>query len=274
MREARFRDVTLDYLPHLAADSARFRAAIVLTDPTDGVPTCPDWDADDLLWHLTEVQWFWGTIADQRLGSPEPAEAQKPDRPADRSALLGLFDESTALLQRALRETAPEVEVWTWSDDHSIGFVRRRQAHEALIHRLDAELTADSRTVMDPTLCADGVDEALRVMYGGEPGWGTFTADPARAVRVEVAGSGRAWVATLGRFTGTSPDGDTTYEDEPDMRIDADDDHRRQVAATVTGSAEDLDCWLWRRPLVGKLTRSGDPETLAAFDQTIAAGIS
>ena len=53
-----------------------------------------------------------------------------------------------------------------------MGFVRRRQAHEALIHRIDAELTAGRRTPVDPLLGADGVDEALRVMYGGVPGVG------------------------------------------------------------------------------------------------------
>jgi uncharacterized protein (TIGR03083 family) len=264
--------VTLDYLPHLAADSARFRAAILLTEPTDRVPTCPDWAADDLLWHLAEVQWFWGTIADQRLQDPEASEGQKPERPASREGLLAFFDESTELLQRALRETAPEVEVWTWANDHSIGFIRRRQAHEALIHRLDAELTAGERTPLDPELAEDGVDEVLRVMYGGEPDWGTFTADPARTVSVEVAGSGRAWVATLGRFTGTSPDGETTYEDEPDMRI-APDDGGGQAGAAFSGSAADLDCWLWNRPLVGDIARDGDADTLAAFEQTIASGI-
>ena len=52
---------------------------------------------------------------------------------------------------------------------------RRRQAHEALIHRLDAELTAGAVSGLDPALAADGVQECLAVMYGGSPAWGTFT---------------------------------------------------------------------------------------------------
>jgi len=50
-------------------------------------------------------------------------------------------------------------------DTRNLGFVRRRQAHEVLIHRLDAELTAGvDASAMDPRLSADGVDELLRVM--------------------------------------------------------------------------------------------------------------
>ena len=44
-----------------------------------------------------------------------------------------------------------------WADDKTVGYIRRRQAHEALIHRLDAELTAGAVTPLDPDLAADGV---------------------------------------------------------------------------------------------------------------------
>ncbi|WP_238993563.1 hypothetical protein [Nocardioides caldifontis] len=61
-----------------------------------------------------------------------------------------------------------------WAEDRTVGYIRRRQAHEALIHRLDAELTAGTVTALDPTLASDGVDEALDVMFGGCPPWGSF----------------------------------------------------------------------------------------------------
>ncbi len=48
-----------------------------------------------------------------------------------------------------------------WADDKTAGYIARRQAHEALVHRLDAELTVGDRTPLDPRLAADGVDEAL-----------------------------------------------------------------------------------------------------------------
>lgn len=35
------------------------------------VPTCPDWGFDDLVWHMCEVQHFWGSIVEDRLDDPE-----------------------------------------------------------------------------------------------------------------------------------------------------------------------------------------------------------
>ena len=58
---------TPEYVSHLARDSARYLEVLRQTAPGTRVPTCPDWDADDLLWHLAEVQWFWGTIVSREL---------------------------------------------------------------------------------------------------------------------------------------------------------------------------------------------------------------
>ena len=115
-----------------------------------------------------------------------------------------------------LAATPPDTPAWTWSEDQTVGFIRRRQAHEALIHRVDAELTAGRRTPMDPGLSADGVDEALRVMYGGAPPWGSFTPTGAGTLRLRASDTGDTWLVTTGRFTGTDP-GDGTSYDEPDI---------------------------------------------------------
>lgn len=264
--------MTLDHLAHLRADSARF-AAVLRDAPADGpVPSCPDWCADDLLWHLAEVQWFWGTVVRDAVRDPE--DLQQPDRPGDRARLLAFFDEATTQLQSALAQVHPSEPRWTWHDtDRTAGFIRRRQAHEALIHRVDAELTADvARAPMDPALCTDGVDEALRVMFGGAPAWGRVEVDHGATLLVRTADTGRSWAVTLGRFSGTSPESGTTYTDEP-LVVTADADEGTSTAAAVTGAAADLDCWLWGRPTIGQLDRSGDEKVLAGFQELLAAGI-
>ncbi len=271
------RSPALDYLDHLARDSARFVEALRQTNPETRVPSCPDWDADDLLWHLAEVQWFWGAIAGRGLTRGEDVEAlDNGGRPSDREGLLAYFASATADLHGALSASTPETPAWTWSDEQSIGFIRRRQAHEALIHRLDAELTAGDRTAMDPDLATDGVDELLHVMYGGTQPWGRFTPDPTQTVAVHTTDTDRSWLVTLGQFTGTGPDG-TTY-DEPDLAVassdDAASDTREPPAATLRGVAADLDCWLWHRPPLGEVERGGDPSVLSRFDETIAPGIN
>ena len=110
-------DPSLDYLAHLATESERFAAAIAAADPAVRVPTCPDWDADDLLWHLAEVQWFWGTIVRDRLQDPAAAEDAKPERPATTEALTAWFAEVSRDLGLHLADAPPETEVWTWADD-------------------------------------------------------------------------------------------------------------------------------------------------------------
>ncbi len=260
----------LDYIAYLARESARFAEAIREARPGAAVPSCPDWNVDDLLWHLGEVQWFWGTVVRENA-TREQAEPRKPPRPDDRSALEAFFDRVSRDLLEILAARAPESPAWTWSDDQTVGFIRRRQAHEALIHRVDAELAAGRRTALDPRLGADGVDEALRVMYGALPAWGTFTPGGPEAVRLRATDTGDSWLVALGRFTGTDPDG-TSY-DEPDIHA-ADTDSGAAAAAEVSGAAADLDCWLWHRPPITPVERSGDRQVLSQFEAAIAPGIS
>ena len=262
--------MTPDYLSHLREESARF-AGVLRDAPDDAeVPSCPGWRADDLLWHLGEVQWFWATVVREAVTDPE--SLVHPPRPYNRSGLLAFFDDASRKLQQALAAVGPGEHRWTWSEDKTAGFIRRRQAHEALIHRVDAELTADvERAAMDSGLASDGVDEALRVMFGGCPPWGHIAPDPDATLRIQARDTGVSWLVTLGRFTGTGPDG-TTYDD-PDIVV-ADEDDGSATAATVEGAAADLDCWLWSRPTAAALHRSGEESVHARFQEILDQGIT
>ena len=260
----------LDYVAHLASESARFAEVITQAAPDAPVPSCPGWNADDLLWHLSEVQWFWGMVVRENLDHQQ-AEELKPQRPPARPELLAFYERASRSLIDALAAAEPDSPAWTWSRDKTVGFIRRRQAHEALIHRVDAELAAGSRSPLDSWLSADGVDEALRVIYGGVPEWGTFTPVSDQAVRLRAPDTDDTWLVTLGRFTGTDPGG-TSY-DEPDIKP-ADHDPGTEASAEVTGSAADLDCWLWHRSPVQPVERTGDQHALDQFDAAIAPGVS
>ncbi len=260
----------LDFLDHLELESARFAEAINGAPPETPVPSCPDWNADDLLWHLAEVQWFWGTVVRERA-TGDQAEALKPPRPSDRAALAAFFDRASRELADVLAATPPDTPAWTWSEDQTVGFIRRRQAHEALIHRVDAELAAGIRTPLDRDLSADGVDEALRIMYGNLPPWGSFTPDDAGTLRLRASDTGDTWLAAVGRFTGTDP-GDGTRHDEPDIHT-ADGDQGGPAAAEIQATSADLDCWLWHRPTFAPVTSLGNQEVLSRFQAVIAPGI-
>jgi uncharacterized protein (TIGR03083 family) len=261
----------VDYLAHLAQESARFAEVIAQVPPDARVPSCPDWSAGDLLWHLGEVQWFWGTIVREGL-TGEQAEQRKPPRPAGWAGLLAFYRRASGDLSEVLAAVPATARAWTWAQDHTVGFIRRRQAHEALIHRVDAELAAGGRSPMDPQLSADGADEVLRIMYGGDvPDWGAFIPGSGTELRVHATDTGDWWLVSLGRFTGTDP-GDQARYDQPAIQVTS--ALGAETAATICGSAADLDCWLWRRPPLIPVERSGDPDVLSAFDSMIASGIT
>jgi uncharacterized protein (TIGR03083 family) len=256
----------VDYIEHLVRESARFADAVTQAAPQTAVPSCPEWTADDLLWHLGQVQYFWGTVVldDTDGGS---AEQRTPERPDGRAALQDFYRQASERLAGCLTGADPAAHAWTWSADQTIGFIQRRQAHEALIHRVDAELTAGQRTPLDPRLAADGIDEGLRVMYGGCPPWGTITAEPGRTLRIRATDAGDTWLVTLARFTGTDPEHGKSY-DEADIHIAAS-DPGTDAAAEISGTAGDLDCWLWNRAPLGPVTRSGDQAVLDGFGAVI-----
>ncbi|HEX5916676.1 MAG TPA: maleylpyruvate isomerase N-terminal domain-containing protein [Nocardioides sp.] len=260
-----------DYLEHLRAESARFRAVLTDCDPTSRVPACPDWDAADLLWHLATVQRWWAEVLEARPARPEEVE---PPRPESYDDLLRTYDEWSAALTAALGGADPQEEAWNWSDDHTVGFILRRQAHEALVHRVDAEQAAGEASVLDARLATDGVHECLDVMYGGMPPWGSW--EPGEGlVRVDVTDTGESFWLRFGIFSGTDPDSGTTYADEEDFHVvPAPDDTDVEPDLVVDGPAAALDLWLWNRSDDADISVAGDRGVLERFTAVVESPIN
>jgi uncharacterized protein (TIGR03083 family) len=261
----------LDYLRHLTDESARFRTALRTATPGAGVPTCPDWDAADLVWHLTEVQSFWTRIVQQRCSAPEQLTGDDPVRPDRYDDLLDLAEQWTKQLAKVLKKTPPETPLWTWAEDQTAGFVLRRQAHEALIHRVDAECTVGDRTPLDPLLATDGVDEALRIMFAGAPVGAELTVDELATVRLGTTDTGASWLVTLAQFAGGD---DQAGPQQGPTLVVAPEDNGLPSAASISATAGDLDCWLWGRPPTGSVELSGDVKVLAGLRAVVDTGIA
>lgn len=261
-----------DYLSAIRRESARFRDVLADCDPGAPVPSCPEWNAADLLWHLTTVQHWWCAMISRRPQTPEEMGYEHPTRPDRHDALLAAYDDARTAFVAAIEVADPAEPAYSWSfdpADHTVGFTYRRQAHEALIHRLDAELAAGTVTPLDPVLAADGVDEVLDLMYGGLPPWGTFEPFP-HYLEWRMSDVGATVWTQPGTFSGTAPDG-KEITGEPDMHVVPDPGIPADVV--ITGTAADLDAWLWRRRDDHGITVSGDSDVYdrarALLDQEV-----
>jgi uncharacterized protein (TIGR03083 family) len=130
------------------------------------VEHCPDWTVADLVWHLTEVHWFWGTIAADQLDEP-PAESRSPERPSDDQLVPG-FERGALRLVDVLRRADQSAPCWTWSDQKDIAFITRHQVQEAAVHAWDAVNAAGRDLGIDPGSASDAVDEFLRFSLATE----------------------------------------------------------------------------------------------------------
>lgn len=254
------------YLTALRRESARFRDVLAACDPATTVPSCPEWTTADLLWHLTEVQHRWQAVVVNRPQSPDEMGYTRPERPEGRDALLAAYDEVHAAFTTAVEAADPADPAYSWAGDpahHTVGFTGRRQAHEALIHRLDAELAAGDVTPLDPVLAADGVEEVLEVMYGYLPPWGSFDPLP-HYLEFRLTDADTSVWTQIGTFSGTAPDGQE-HAQEKDMHVVADPGMAADVV--VTGEAAAVDAWLWQRRDDAGITVTGDA---AVFDHARA----
>lgn len=260
-----------DFIRAITEVSDRFVHAIRLSDPDAAVPTCPGWSSSDLLWHLTEVHAFWaailrdGALTDEDC---EVVEAAKPERPTDRSSTLDLFAEQTAALVAELDKRQDSEPAWFWLETaRTVGSTRRMQAHEALMHRVDAELSAgiDSASI-DSELAADGIAHAVEVMwawFGTLPG---FELSPVAGVVELVAFDlDRTWLLQPGRWVGVGQSG-TSYDEPGAVLVSG-----AEARATVTGTVEQIDRWLWSRG--AEPDTAGDQASLDALRQARAQGM-
>ncbi len=138
-------------------DAERARLAEIATGRLDRpVPTCGEWDVAQLVAHTARVFAFVeATRAAGAVDAPVRAPAPDPDDGVI-DALRTAGDEVGSGL-RGAPATDP---VWSWTDDRSVGFWRRRLAFEATIHRVDADLAAGVEPdPIEADLAADGIDE-------------------------------------------------------------------------------------------------------------------
>lgn len=265
--------MAIDYVATVREQSARFLSVLQQTDASAQVPSCPDWDAADLVWHLGEVQNFWENVVRRDITDEDQAEGvERPQRPEEYAGLLAFEEEASAQLVRTLGRYPADTQRYMWAHDpalHTVGYINRRQALEALIHRIDAELTAGvAPAPIDPALAVDGIDEVIDVIRGGAvPDWASFTPAEDRIVELIATDTGQRWTLQLGSFSGITPDGVEVHE-QGFTRVGSD----LSPSATVRAASADLLLWLWNRP-AGPVQATGDPDALRSLDYAVSEDV-
>ena len=225
-----------EYLAALERDGRAFATSIKRAPNGSTLASCPEWDIDDLLWHMTEVHWFWRRIAETVADNPKGVgELERP--PADE--LPALYDEGLEALLSVLRAADPATPVWTWAKRKDIGFIVRRMAQETAVHCWDADLAAKGRSerpVIESELASDGIDEFLDE-FVNDPREGAKVDGTVHVHCTDVAGE---WLVT------PTADGLVTTRE-----------HAKGDAA-IRGSASDLLLVLWRRTPLTAVEVIGD----------------
>jgi uncharacterized protein (TIGR03083 family) len=254
----------------IRAEAGRFAELLGAADPEAHCPTCPEWNAADLLWHLTEVHLFWagilrsGARTDEDVAAVEQAKPARPDGVAE---LLAMREQATGALLAELDRLDDVEPRWSWwAPDQTVGFTRRMQTYEATFHRVDAELTAGvSVGPIADDVAAGAVDHCVDVMWGWMPAWATY--EPLATAAFDATDTGQSWTVEIGHWTGTGPESGNVFDEPRAVRGHSGD----TASVTVAASAEQLARWAWTRG--GQVRTDGTPAGLAVLDTLIANGI-
>ena len=229
-----------DYIDAIRRDGGR------LADAAEGrldspVPSCPGWDLAELVWHVGTTHAFWSGIATGTIVDLE--HSAEPERPGE-DRLTGWFRAGVAQLADTLGALEPATPAWTWSSDHTAGWIQRRMAQETAVHGWDGVRAAGRDEPIETRLAVDGVDEFLDVFLPGRP---EQLQGPPHSVHLHATDAGGEWLVEVG---------DGAYRLERA--------HVRGDAA-VKAPASDLLLLLWRRRSPDDVEVHGDRSELDRF---------
>jgi uncharacterized protein (TIGR03083 family) len=150
-----------EFFAEINASAAQLADIVSTFDPELAVPTCPDWSLRQLATHVGRVhRWaaeIVSTRAAERIAFDAVPDATYPAAPEDRAAWINAGADRVC----AAIVAAGDEPVWAFGRLAPASFWARRQAHETLMHRVDAELAVGRDVALDAGLAADGIDEWL-----------------------------------------------------------------------------------------------------------------
>jgi uncharacterized protein (TIGR03083 family) len=205
------------------------------------VPSCPEWQIADLVWHVGIVQMFWRMVARGALSGPEAFTA--PDRPAN-GELVAWFCDGVDQTAITLDGLDPDTPAWTWGRRNTVGFISRRVAQESAVHCWDAVNAIGANEPIEQMIAVDGVDEFLDEVL---PGLSPDLDGPAQTICFHADDTTDHWTVRTG-------DGSSSL-----IPVCG------QADATVTAPISDLVLLLWRRRSPDQVHVEGNTAALQRF---------
>jgi uncharacterized protein (TIGR03083 family) len=155
------RPTSAEYLAQLRADARRIAEVLPMGPADASVAACPDWTITDLVKHLGGVhRWASRAVVDGEAAARSGSTSDVPDE-----ALGAWLVDGADALTEALAAVPDDEPAWNpFGAPQTAALWARRQAHETMMHRWDAEEAVGLVTPLPPLLASDGIDELFEVL--------------------------------------------------------------------------------------------------------------
>ena len=242
--------------------------------PAPQVPTCPEWNVNDLILHIGFVHRTWSKLLDERMQTPPDFQAadksylniptaymawsgdkKAPEGAAVPADLVNWFEEGTKLLEVSLANIEPEIAVWTFATAQNAWHWHRMMPLETGMHRWDVQNTYGEAAPLEAEFAKASIDFLFEVLLpilrggfrqGARPGEGEVY----HFHRTDGDGE---WLVTFGKEATT-----VSYE------------HRKGDIA-LRGTASDILLFLFGRQNADNLEVLGDQSLVARFRELTPA---
>ncbi len=153
------------YCTEIVTQAGLLRAAIEGADLTAPVPSCPGWNAGQLVRHVGGAHRWAAEAVRRRVTEPFTEQFRDlSEFTSEDPAVAGPWlAEGAAALAAVLREAGPAAPMWTPVPGGSTDFYARRFTHETVVHRADGTLALGHPYLLDPVIAMDGIDEWMEL---------------------------------------------------------------------------------------------------------------
>jgi uncharacterized protein (TIGR03083 family) len=238
-----------EYVDAVAAESNALADSVAVAELDTPVPSCPAWTMEDLGAHIGLVQRWAAAVVG--AGAKERPSFGEPPSVTSARELSEWCREGTAAVVDALTRVDPDAAVWTFSGDGRARFWFRRQAHEAAVHRWDAQNAVATAAPVEARLAADGVDEWLALLASRRGGGAAAEGEAESTLHLHCTDVDGEWLVRRSH-----------------AGLDIERVHAKGDVA-ARGAASDLNLYLWGRIPADSLEVFGD---LALLESLRTAG--